>query len=200
MVAFQSGWFRFYLCTVHIYYGAESGAALKRRIAEIEALVKFFANRQDGHEPDKDALGAIENYILLGDFNVVSPEHKTMTALKSNGFEVPAQIDGAKVRKDEDHFYDQIAVRVKDERFKVITGGLIDLFEDVFRDEDMDIYRDHIPAQDQDENTEHSEKPLLDRYRKWRTWQLSDHAPLWIEIETDFADAYLKGIAGEVVS
>lgn len=40
LVAFQSGWFRFSLCTVHIYYGKASGAALKRRIAEIERLVK----------------------------------------------------------------------------------------------------------------------------------------------------------------
>ena len=47
MVAFQSGWFKFSLCTVHIYYGSDSGAQLKRRIAEIERLVKFFADRQD---------------------------------------------------------------------------------------------------------------------------------------------------------
>jgi hypothetical protein len=33
-------------------------------------------------------------------------------------------------------------------------------------------------------------------YRKWRTWQLSDHRPLWIEIETDFADHYLTEFAG----
>ncbi|MEA2529761.1 MAG: hypothetical protein QOG89_1405, partial [Thermomicrobiales bacterium] len=32
-------------------------------------------------------------------------------------------------------------------------------------------------------------------YRKWRTWQMFDGHPLWIEIETDFADHYLKGFA-----
>ena len=35
LVAFQSGWFRFSLCTVHIYYGRDSGAKLKRRIAAL---------------------------------------------------------------------------------------------------------------------------------------------------------------------
>jgi hypothetical protein len=33
------------------------------------------------------------------------------------------------------------------------------------------------------------------RYKKWRTWQMSDHAPLWTEIRTYFADEYLRGIA-----
>ena len=32
-------------------------------------------------------------------------------------------------------------------------------------------------------------------YRKWRTWQMSDHAPLWVEIETDFTDDYLERLA-----
>ena len=32
-------------------------------------------------------------------------------------------------------------------------------------------------------------------YKKWRTWQMSDHKPLWVEIETDFADHYLQEFA-----
>lgn len=203
MVAFQSGWFRFSICTVHIYYGKESGPALERRINEIQALVDFFAARQDaeaqrleeragtspgnGHRPAELSL---ENYILLGDFNVVSPEHRTMQALQSNGFSVPEQI-GAEAIATRDHFYDQIAVRVKDPRFKVTTGGIVPVFSDVFRDEDEPGYREHVavPA-DEDDDAETSAA----RYRKWRTWQMSDHSPLWIKIETDFTDSYLQGL------
>jgi hypothetical protein len=38
------------------------------------------------------------------------------------------------------------------------------------------------------------EKDLTEdqRYRKWRTWQMSDHRPLWIEIDTDYANQYLE--------
>lgn len=62
LVAFQSGWFRFSLCTVHIYYGSDSGDQLKKRIAEIERLVKFFAARQDtASKQEKDRYGAVEN-------------------------------------------------------------------------------------------------------------------------------------------
>ena len=73
-----------------------------------------------------------------------------MKALKDKGFKVPEAIDGDKVRKTGDHFYDQIAVRVKDPRFRVRGGGMIDLFEDVFRDgkEDMELYAAHIPTED----------------------------------------------------
>jgi endonuclease/exonuclease/phosphatase family metal-dependent hydrolase len=198
LVAFQSGWFRFSLCTVHIYYGAASGEALKRRIAEIERLVKFFAERQDtASKQEKDRLGEVENYILLGDFNVVSPEHKTMQALRSEGFIVPEAIDGRKVRGKGDHFYDQIAVRVKDPRFRVVGGGMINMFEDVFRDtaDDMAIYAAHIPDKDPEKDERYKAKSPEALYKKWRTWQMSDHAPLWIEIDTDFADSYLQGIA-----
>lgn len=198
LVAFQSGWFRFSLCTVHIYYGADSGAALERRISEIKALVKFFASRQDSEsKPEKDRLGALENYILLGDFNVVSPEHETMAALKSQGFTVPEQIDGDKVRKKDQHYYDQIAVRVKDPRFKVVSGGMVDIYEDVFRDtpEDLAIYAKHFPKDDPEKDAGSKAKTPGDLYLKWRTWQMSDHFPLWIEIDTDFADSYLAEIA-----
>jgi len=32
----------------------------------------------------------------------------------------------------------------------------------------------------------------------WRTWQMSDHFPLWVELEIDFSDSYLKRIRQEV--
>jgi endonuclease/exonuclease/phosphatase family metal-dependent hydrolase len=198
VVAFQAGWFKFNLCTVHIYYGEESGAGLQRRIDEIQRLVKFMADRQDRENDavDNDPARA-ENYILLGDFNVVSPEHETMQALKSEGFQVPPAIDGDKIRTPEDHFYDQIAVRVADPSFRVVTGGLVDMYKSVFRDmaTDRRIYGPFMPPLDAGE--EESDEELAKRYRKWRTWQMSDHRPLWIEIDTDYADHYLEQFARE---
>ena len=194
LVAFQSGWFRFSLCTVHIYYGKDSGPELQRRIEEIRKLMKFFGDRQDSETAaEKDKSGAVENYILLGDFNVVSPEHETMRALKSEGFKVPDAIDGDAVRKMGMHYYDQIAVRVKDKRFKIAGGGIVDMFADVFRDDpaDMALYGARLPAADPEGKPSTPEQ----RYKKWRTWQMSDHSPLWIEIETDFSDDYLGQIA-----
>ena len=193
VVAFQSGWFKFNLCTVHIYFGDDSGAQLERRIDEIRKLVGFFAKRQDRENRDTGGDPAkTQNYILLGDFNVVSPQHETMAALKRRGFIIPPEIDGENMRGPEDHFYDQIAVRVKDERFRVRSGGLVDMFADVFRNtlEDQAIYQETI-EKTPDRRTWSPEA----RYLNWRTWQMSDHRPLWIEVETDFADHYLEQFA-----
>ncbi|MFB9951402.1 endonuclease/exonuclease/phosphatase family protein [Rhizobium puerariae] len=201
LVAFQSGWFRFSLCTVHIYFGDDSGDKLKRRISEIERLVEFFADRQDkesrlaeADKPHPDRREA-ENYILLGDFNVVSPEHGTMTALTKEGFKVPEEIDGARM-PNRDHFYDQIAVRVKDKRFKVLGGGIVDMYADVFRStpDDMKLYEQFVPKKDPEKNSKYRARTPEQLYEKWRTWQMSDHAPLWIEIQTDFAESYLREI------
>ncbi len=198
VVAFQSGWFKFNLCTVHIYYGKDSGDELLRRIDEIRALVTFIADRQDkeNRAANVDPSRA-ENYILLGDFNVVSPEHQTMKALRATGFEVPVAIDGDKVRTPEDHFYDQIATRVADPSFRVVTGGMVDMFKVVFRNTAVNrkLYRPFMPASDADEDNSSQPESAEERFRKWRTWQMSDHRPLWIEIEPDYADHYLEKLA-----
>ncbi len=38
------------------------------------------------------------------------------------------------------------------------------------------------------------EDELFDCYWEWRTFQLSDHLPLWVNLRIDFADAYLDRI------
>lgn len=194
LVAFQAGWFKFSLCTVHIYYGAASGAALERRIDEIKRLAEFFAKRQDeDSKQELDSTGAVENYVLLGDFNIVSPEHKTMKALTAKKFIIPEEIQDRSALLSADHFYDQIAVRVKDPRFKIVGGGVYDLYNLLFREEDLSTYKKYMPAEDPEKKGKAKTPEAL--FKKWRTWQMSDHHPLWIEIETDFADDYLDRIA-----
>ena len=31
-------------------------------------------------------------------------------------------------------------------------------------------------------------------YATWRTYQMSDHLPMWVELETDFAAEALRGM------
>lgn len=39
-----------------------------------------------------------------------------------------------------------------------------------------------------------TEQGLKSYYREWRTYQLSDHMPLWVELKIDFSEDYLKKI------
>ncbi len=151
--------------------------------------MRFFVRRQDDENEAVDDKRRATNYILLGDFNVVSPEHETGKALTAGGFAIPGPIDGARIQ-DRDHFYDQIAVRVEHPDFEVLDGGIVDIYEDVFTEADLPLYQDLLPT-----GGARSGETPAEIYEEWRTWQLSDHKPLWVTIRTDFADEFLEEIS-----
>lgn len=177
LVAFQAGWFKFNICTTHIYYGSASDT--KQRIAEIGNLAKFFTKRekQDG-----------ETYILLGDFNILNANHATMKALTGNGFTVPKELRDPTALASV-NYYDQIALRQSKNVVEIAAAGVFQLQEHVFRDNDQD-YAAYKPIM----KSRKAAMKDIKAYRKWRTWQMSDHKPLWIEIKTDFTEAYLKSL------
>lgn len=194
VVSFQAGWFRFDLCTVHIYYGEESGAKLKERVEEIEAVAKFLSKRANIGLKKDTAL------ILLGDFNIVHPEHKTMKALLDNGFEVPEALR-QKTNLDETKYYDQIAFKTKKNVIEFVNSqsddplkrnaGVFRLFLSAFRKNQIDDYKAAM------EQTSNLTKPKYGGdYEKyfadWRTYQLSDHNPLWARLQVNESEAYLN--------
>ena len=195
------------LCTVHLYFGASSGAKFRRRVKEIGKIAKFLSSRSDEIR-EREQRG--ENFILLGDFNIVDAEDDTFEALTNNGFTIPQPLHKSNVAKTK--FYDQIAFRVRERELKLgpsdPNSGVFRFFDSVFRDgdEDFDIYHDLM------ENTE--VRDIHDRgskkgqprtqddkkayYRKnWRTWQMSDHEPLWVELKIDFSEDYLERVREE---
>lgn len=202
LVTLQAGWLKLSLTTVHIYFGDDAKDSLKllRRQEEIRALTKVLADKA-GDENDNDA----DNYfILLGDFNIVSREHGTMQALEDNGFKVPEKIRqipaGSNVSRNK--YYDQMAVWEGESRrrpfFRDYTGievtgaGVFDFYEHVFR---------QGPKYDADGGEERWYRKRMEEAGKeysyagdWRTYHMSDHLPMWIELRSDFADRYLENV------
>jgi endonuclease/exonuclease/phosphatase family metal-dependent hydrolase len=86
LCSFRTGWRRFSLCSVHIYYG-ESKPIDERRLKEIEQLAEFLATKNTRRQ--KDDNGEPESIILLGDFNIFSRDDDTFKALVKQGFVVP---------------------------------------------------------------------------------------------------------------
>jgi endonuclease/exonuclease/phosphatase family metal-dependent hydrolase len=197
MATFQVGWTKFVLATVHILYG-EDTADPKARVEEIREVARFLKARTE------DTVEPIRNLILLGDFNIFTTGDATMAALtKDGGFSVPdgvKAIPGTNVSKDKK--YDQIAFRSAGGHFEA-TGhaGTFDYFEHVFND--AAVYRPYIDAyiQQRRQAGEDSPKPPADdaaarrQFNLWRTYQMSDHLPLWAEFRVDFSDDYLREIA-----
>ncbi len=186
---FSAGWTRFMLATVHILFGKQKKDD-PERVAEIRHIAQFLKKRSE----DKTAWA--HNLILLGDFNIFKPEDVTMKALTDAGFEVPEKIQKLPSNIPRNKHYDQIAFRVREDRFGA-TGkaGVFDYYKTVYREEDREIY---IPNMGDAYNVTSKGKPRTPAGKKlyyktyWRTHQMSDHLPMWVELKIDFSDEYLQ--------
>ena len=191
---FQSGWFKFDICTVHLYYGEERGEKLQERVEEIDRVASYFGKRAEDAAHEGRAL------ILLGDFNIVHPEHETMQALLDAGFTVPQTLreptnfSGTK-------FYDQIAIvadpkvleqiEAISEAPKGMNAGILNIYKSIYRPEQ---WREHVDQMKKTPKgkTLSSDEDFRDYYQRWLTYQWSDHRPLWVRVCTDESATYLE--------
>lgn len=185
VIRFQSGWLKFDICTVHIYYGKDSVTSeeYKRRVKEIKNIVDFF----DKYYVQKDET----NIFILGDFNIENTESETYKAATSSIFKIPDAIiknnlPGSNVAQDK--IYDQILYynKYKDITFK--NAGIFDFYDTVF--DSYDTYSKRIKK--------HYNLPS-EKFKDFRTYQMSDHLPLWVEMNTDHTEQYLNFIKKEKV-
>ncbi|WP_282162198.1 endonuclease/exonuclease/phosphatase family protein [Ulvibacterium marinum] len=214
-VDFQSGWFKFFFSTVHIFFGSNSPSSPKyqRRVQEIEAVAKYIA---------KEAKHSDSNHILVGDFNIKKAGSAGFNALEKNGFTVVTNNKGS--NRDQTKFYDQISFRSKKNELAFLEperkDRVIQFFNSIFRDEDYGTYKPIMKERIADKlktaraalktaTSKTAKKKLNNQiasltaarktdaslrayYDEWRTFQASDHLPLWVEIKIDFSDQYLE--------
>lgn len=188
MCGFKSGWINFAICTVHMYYGDDDPND-KRRVQEIQQIADFLKAKAD----DDIELGTIQSLVLLGDFNIFSKSDDTFKALTSTGFKVPPalakdELKGSNVKMDK--HYDQIVFMNRKGVFEFTNqAGIFDFYKYVFKEDDSETYKEHV-LKNQTEEGEQDGK-LLSKYKTWRTFQMSDHLPMWTEIRIDNTKEYL---------
>lgn len=191
LASFQAGWLKFDICTVHLYYGSAAGSKLQHRIEEIYTIAKYLSTRADR------ALGEDRALIVLGDFNIVSPEHDTMMALLDHGFVIPDALKRNPTTRTRKH-YDQIGFKTRPEVLQFIEGdgnaGVVKLFEKLFTTSSFEDYRDSVLATSKGRRARTREVEL-EVYRDWRTYQFSDHYPMWVRLQTDSSTDYLERLA-----
>jgi exonuclease III len=189
LVGFQAGWTTFLLTTVHILYGS-SKANDPERVKEIHHVAHYLRE----HSEDETAWS--KNLILLGDFNIFKNEDLTMKALTDEGFIIPPELQNLPSNVQMNKHYDQIAFRVREDRFGT-TGkaGVFNFFETIYREEDEQAY---IPEMGNAYFQNSRGKARSDRSKStyyntyWRTHQLSDHLPMWVELKINYSDQYLN--------
>jgi len=174
--SFQAGWFRFTLVSVHIIFGKDK----TKRTQEISALAKRIQKR---------AKAEGEVYVLIGDMNIETRGDDIFKSLTDNGLAVPefgpTNLGGTK-------FYDQIAFTGNHDKTRLVASGSVDWRTDVFRDADKESYFPIVKAARAQAGKE--------MYSNWdrayqsffASFEMSDHLPIWVEIETDYSDEYLK--------
>lgn len=199
-VAFQAGWFKFYLTTVHIFYGTGSEEEYERREKEISAIGTFLSRRAKKEDT---------SYIILGDFNIPDVGDRYMNALENSGFFIPQDIKehptnfGKEVRH-----YDQIAFNLHlEEGVEILKkdvkhSGAFDFTQSVYRDEDYKEYIDVMPEKDLKEKDPVTGKKKTEKrtgsaaktyfHSTYRIGQMSDHMPLWVELNVDFSEKYIE--------
>jgi hypothetical protein len=191
MAAFEAGTVRLNFCVLHIRHvrGGKDDMP-HRHAAELEALARFFRDRQDRER---------EDYILIGDFGVAAPA-ELMKALEGQRFDVPEALTQKRAYLTGEKFYDQIAFRIRKDRLEPGNAGTFRHFDAVFRDNDTDFeaYQELMPEDRANDLWNGGPRGYYTQH--WRTWQISDHQPLWVELKVDFSDHYLdmirKGTGG----
>lgn len=188
---FTAGWCDFMLATVHIQWG-DSKADPEPRIEEIEKVAKFLKDRT------LDETAWARNLILLGDFNIWKPNNNTFLALEKEEFVIPEEIRTKPTNITRKKHYDQIAFRVREDKMEMTgNAGVFDFYQTVYREEDRKIYEDDMPtgywkkANGEDRPEEEGRYSKKRYYKEWRTYQMSDHLPMWIELTIDYSDEYL---------
>lgn len=110
--------------------------------------------------------------------------------------DIPGERFDPKTNLKGDRAYDQIAFKAQENELRFLSAGVFDFRSAVFRDRDYLTYRDSMPAKNRELNADGapvSEDKDRAYYKNiWRSFQMSDHLPLWVELEIDFSDAYLS--------
>lgn len=152
------------LANCHLLYGdmetsAKKKASLERRQLEAFAISRWCDLRR------KDTHAWTKNIIALGDFNIPLAQkgNPIYDALLKRGLRIPpheTRIPYTNVSNSAD--YDQIAVTPGLKR-KIVDKGVFDFDGEIF----SEIYEENAPGY----------------WRKCAKYYISDHRPLWIQLE-----------------
>ena len=165
--SFRAGSLAFRICSAHVYFGGGGAEARVRSVRECQALADYLvwtAKREH------------QTIILAGNFNMTRKDSDAIRAFKQRGFRIPPRIlHPSSISGDK--YYDMIGLYQAENReghkLRIGASGSIDLFEHVFRSGDEDAYSD-----DMSPGLRESRRG----YDRWKTRQLSDHRPVWLEL------------------
>ena len=200
--SFQAGWFKFSLCSAHIVFGDDLGL----RAAEIKIIADTLVKRAKSED---------QVHIFLGDMNIEKKDDEVMKALKDSKMTVP---DFGPTNMGGNRWFDQMAFTEEGKagsKTRLLRHGKFDWRHAVFgphpkddapkltakdkadgksRPTAADILK-HYEKKVEKIRKAYGKRPYADwskSYKNWTTFEMSDHLPIWMELEIDYSDDYLR--------
>lgn len=158
VASFKSGSFDFVIVSTHIRWGDDEAG----REPELAALAQWVAEKQALFSKDKRAFDD-QDLFVMGDFNIPSLDSPLFQAITSTGLRLPTALAhqdlGSNLERNKR--YDQILHLPHYPDNFTNQGGVLDFYAG-----------DHTPL-----------FPSLTKQAF--TFQMSDHLPLWVQVNTD---------------
>ena len=144
------------------------GSGEKSRVNPLQQLADWVdKRRREKHLQDKDM-------IVMGDFNIPSTDNELFSAITSKGLQIPQAVLGVHgTNLARDKRYDQILHYPRHTQCFTDNGGVLDFYTG-----------DHTVF-------------FPDLNKAEFTYQLSDHLPLWLQINTDFSNEWLDKLLSQ---
>ncbi|MEM7573057.1 MAG: hypothetical protein AAF433_09155, partial [Bacteroidota bacterium] len=193
ITGFKTAWKDFALVNLHLQPG-DKPAEKARRKQEVDLLMKVI----DTKVRTKRLWS--NNLVLLGDFNLYQEDTDIEVLMNEYGFYESDLLEGENTNTaiNSAEPFDRIFIRHGNyfplpSEITGQQGGAIDLFETIYKLEDYALYKDIMDATKGDPSTLTSEAKYRTYFRDyWRKGQLSDHRPIWLEIDIDGSDQFLE--------
>jgi endonuclease/exonuclease/phosphatase family metal-dependent hydrolase len=192
ITGFESGWKKFSVVGLHLQPGNKKDDKAKRK-EELSSLLNLLQ-----HKIDYNRLWN-ENLIVLGDTNIYNNNEEIEELVRSYGFIESRGLKGKPTNTSKTESYDRIFLKV-DKYFKfykdnndIESGGVFDIFDYVFSDAKSVQYQELMKLHKNDPTDLIDDESFSKYYhRYWKRNQISDHLPVWIEIEADSSVDFLK--------
>jgi len=161
MASFKAGNFDFVMLAVHLQWGTTAG-----RKKELEQLAKWVSTFQ------KDELRVDRDIIVIGDFNITSFRSALYKAIAKHGLSAPKSLLGLKHGSNlaKNKRYDQIL------HHPTVTGSVFSAHGGV-----LDFYTGGHKVL----------APYKGLTKTQFTFEMSDHLPLWAQLNVDVEDEQL---------
>ena len=200
--SFQAGWFKFSVCSAHIVFGDDLGL----RAQEIRVIADTLIKRARSED---------QVHIFLGDMNIEKKDDEVAHSLRTSKLTVP---DFGPTNMAGNRWFDQMAFTEQGKasrKTRLLRHGKFDWRHAVFgphptddapelSEQDLEDGKSRLSAIEFQNHYEdkvakirkdHGKKPYTNwakSYRNWTTFEMSDHLPIWMELEIDYSDDYLR--------